>query len=117
VVRGPTGIAAPSLAHNHRTSGHCRRVPRRGILNLGQVEVTVTTVSRPVTLVSSPIWGPRPDLCYCQTDTGVDVGPALPEERTGHSQYYKSSSFAILQAGIPPLQSSRLRFLVDTYKV
>jgi hypothetical protein len=36
-------------------------------------------------LESSPIWGPRPDFCYCQTITGLWMWGALSDERTGMS--------------------------------
>jgi hypothetical protein len=32
-------------------------------------------------LVSSPIWGPRPYFCYCQTVAGLLMWGALPDER------------------------------------
>jgi hypothetical protein len=35
--------------------------------------------------VSSPIWGPRPDFCYCQTFAVLSMGGALSDERTGLS--------------------------------
>jgi hypothetical protein len=36
-------------------------------------------------LVSSRIWGPRPDFCYCQTVTGLFMWDALSDEKTGLS--------------------------------
>jgi hypothetical protein len=33
----------------------------------------------------SPIWGPRPDVCYCPTASGVLTWGALSDERTGRS--------------------------------
>jgi hypothetical protein len=36
-------------------------------------------------LVSSPIWGPRPEFCYCQIVTGLLMCRALSDERTGLS--------------------------------
>jgi hypothetical protein len=33
-------------------------------------------------LVSSPIWGPRPDFCYCQTFAVLSMWGALSDERT-----------------------------------
>jgi hypothetical protein len=48
-------------------------------------------------LVSSPIWGPRPDFCYCQIDAALSMWGTTPEERkslsfktisaTGHEAY------------------------------
>jgi hypothetical protein len=35
--------------------------------------------------VSSPIWGPRPDVCYCQTVAGLLTFGALSDEKTGLS--------------------------------
>jgi hypothetical protein len=32
-------------------------------------------------LVSSPIWGPTPDFCYCQTVAGLLMWDALSDER------------------------------------
>jgi hypothetical protein len=34
-------------------------------------------------LVSSPILGPRPEFCYCQTIAGLLMWSALSDERTG----------------------------------
>jgi hypothetical protein len=42
------------------------------------------SVDQPV-LVSSPIWRPRPDFCYCQTVKGLSIWGALSDERTGLS--------------------------------
>jgi hypothetical protein len=36
-------------------------------------------------LVSSPIWGPRSDFCYCQTTAVLSMWGALSDERTGLS--------------------------------
>jgi hypothetical protein len=44
------------------------------------------TVSQPVCLgIKAPIWGLRPDLCYCQTVAGLFMWGALSDERTGLS--------------------------------
>jgi hypothetical protein len=50
-----------------------------------RVKVTLRpTVSRPVS-VSSHIWGPRPDFCYCQTFAVLSMWGALSDKRTGLS--------------------------------
>jgi hypothetical protein len=36
-------------------------------------------------LVSSPIWGPRPNFCYCQTFTILSMWGTLSDEKTGLS--------------------------------
>jgi hypothetical protein len=36
-------------------------------------------------LVSSHIWGPRPDFCYCHTVAGLFMWGTLSDERTGLS--------------------------------
>jgi hypothetical protein len=33
----------------------------------------------------APIWGLRPDFCYCQTVVGLSMCGTLPDERTGPS--------------------------------
>jgi hypothetical protein len=38
--------------------------------------------------VSSGIWGPRPDFCYCQTVAGLFMWSALSDGRTGLSFAY-----------------------------
>jgi hypothetical protein len=40
------------------------------------------SVGQPVSM-SSRIWGPRPDFCYCQTVAGFFMWGALSDERTG----------------------------------
>jgi hypothetical protein len=40
---------------------------------------------RPTVVLSSPIWGPRPDFCYCNTVAGLLMWGALSDERTGLS--------------------------------
>jgi hypothetical protein len=45
----------------------------------------------------TPIWGPRPYLCYCQTAAGLLVWGALSDERTGLS--FTISSAVILGSG------------------
>jgi hypothetical protein len=52
----------------HRLKSHCDR----------------RSVGQPV-LVSSTIWGPRPDFCYCQTFAVLSMWGALSEERKGLS--------------------------------
>lgn len=38
------------------------------------------TVDHPV-LLSSPLWGPRPDLCYCQTLEGLQMWGSLYDDK------------------------------------
>jgi hypothetical protein len=41
------------------------------------------TVSRPVCLgIKAPIWGLRPDFCYCQTVAGLLMWGSLSDKRT-----------------------------------
>jgi hypothetical protein len=58
------------------------------------------TVSRQVSLVTTSIWGPRPDFCSCQTVVRLLKWGALSDERTG-------LSFAI-SGGSPQSSHSRV---------
>jgi hypothetical protein len=71
-------------------------------------------------LVSSPIWGPRPDFCYCQTAVVLSMRGPLSDEKTGLSSVAAtvSSTWHIcLQFYLSAFYShlSRVQFLVDTY--
>jgi hypothetical protein len=86
-----------------------------------QSQSYVTTKDQSV-LVSSPIWGPRSDLCYCQTVMDLSMWSGLSNERRGLSfttviisKLYMSSIFTILHGSILHRQLSRVRFLVDAY--
>jgi hypothetical protein len=70
------------------------------LLILSQIKVMLRpTVSLPVCLgVKPPIWGPRPDFCYCQTVVVFFfMWGGLSDQRTGPS--------FIIAAGPPPAQS------------
>jgi hypothetical protein len=57
-----------------------------------KVKVTLRlTVSCQLVLVSSPIWGPRPNIYYCVTVTVLFLWGALSDERTGPSFFYVQS--------------------------
>jgi hypothetical protein len=79
------------------------------------------TVSQPSVLVSSPIWGPRPNLCYCQTMRFCRCGaPSLTRGRVSHlppfivsSRYHLYVQFYMSALYI--ISCQRVRFLVDTY--
>jgi hypothetical protein len=49
------------------------------------VKVTLRQTVGQSVLVSSHIWGPRPDICYCQAFAVLSMWGALSDERTGLS--------------------------------
>jgi hypothetical protein len=123
--------AAPRLTHSLQLTSTATT-----LLNclVRQVKVTLgPSVSRPV-LLSSPIWGPRPDFCYCQTVTVLSMWGALSDERTGLSfvaviisstwhlylQFYLSASYTVIchrgDAPVLPLPTNTPRLTGDMIK-
>jgi hypothetical protein len=49
-----------------------------------QSQICVTTEGQPAGLLwcEAPVWGLRPDVCYCQTVAGLLIWGALSDERT-----------------------------------
>jgi hypothetical protein len=50
-----------------------------------QSYVTTDGQSAALSWRRAPIWGPRPDFCYCHTVAGFLTWGALSDERTGLS--------------------------------
>jgi hypothetical protein len=50
-----------------------------------QSYITTDGQSASLSWNKAPIWGLRPDLCYCQTVAGLLIWGALSDERTGLS--------------------------------
>jgi hypothetical protein len=69
-------------------------------------------------IVSSPIWGPRADFCYCQIVVVLLMWGALPEERTGLSlttvKIGSASIFTLLYVSILHSHLLRVQLLIDT---
>jgi hypothetical protein len=61
-------------------------------------------------LVSSPIWGPRPDFCYCQTFAVLSMWGALSDKRTGphHWKFSKVDTGPQFAHGFQPSVCLRL---------
>jgi hypothetical protein len=55
------------------------------IQSQSQSYVTTDGQSTSLSWNKAPIWGLRPDLCYCQTFAGLFMWGALSDERTGMS--------------------------------
>jgi hypothetical protein len=74
-------------------------------------------------LVSRPIWGPRPDFCYCQTIVSMFMGGALFDERMDLSftisvdpRQYSHSRVGLPQPGSPgPLFIFPRNWVVQLY--
>jgi hypothetical protein len=58
-------------------------------------------------LVSSPIWGPRPEFCYCQTFAGLLMWDVFSDERAGLS--------FIIAAGLRQRSNFRVRVPRDSW--
>lgn len=82
--------------------------------------------------VSSPIWGPRPDSCYCQTVAVLLMSDTHSDERTdpsstavivvhvicSHRSTYRNSTVSCQQLGalwIPTIYSSTCNSTIYTY--
>jgi hypothetical protein len=71
----------PSPAESHETNNHI-------FLSLAGIKSKSRYHRRSVgqsVLISSPIWAPRPDFCYCQTFAVLRMWGDLSNERTGLS--------------------------------
>jgi hypothetical protein len=68
-----------------------------------QSYVTIDGQSAKSVLVSIPIWGPRPDFCYCHTVTSLLMWDAFSDERE-HTINYNKIRF------VPQRKHLRLRY-------
>jgi hypothetical protein len=81
------GLYGPCSCTSSRTLKSSREIDRLGFPSTkysSQSRYGRQSVGQSV-LVSSPIWGPRPDFCYCQTVAVLFMWGSPSDERTGLS--------------------------------